>query len=227
MSTNGHETRQPLPPVAIEPLDLRAAAATLPQLQGLLNGAYHDSHMYQDLMEDVEQAPEPFRLFVARAGEQPDTALGTAVVESKVHRAFSYLGLPPVHIKRFTVARAVRSMGIGKQLLDEARTYGFEELDLEALFVESNEIGALSMYGREGALYSLESIGEYWRRNTLEEALTYFAADITDPRRRSERYPNGEGIRFVFTKDAEAARFFHDHGYVSKDEIVKLSGITS
>jgi ribosomal protein S18 acetylase RimI-like enzyme len=216
-----YETHQTPPqPVTIERLGLSEAAAVLPQLQDLFDGAYHDSHMSSDLAEDIEAKPEVFYLFLARTDDHPDTIAGVAVVESKVHPAFDYLGFPPIHLKRFTVGQAVRSMGIGKRLLDEVKGYSFEEQSLKALFVESNEIGAISMYGREGALYSLDSIQEYWRRNTPEQALTYFAMDITDPRRRGERYPNGEGIRFVYSRNEETTRFFRDHGYISKDELL-------
>jgi ribosomal protein S18 acetylase RimI-like enzyme len=222
-----HETHQTPPqPLTIERLGLGEASAVLPQLKGLLAGAYHDSHMSSDLAEDIEAKPEVFQLFLARTDDQPDTVAGVAVVESKVHPAFDYLGFPPIHLKRFTVAQAVRSMRIGKRLLDEVKGYSFEEQSLKALFVESNEIGAISMYGREGALYSLDSIQEYWRRNTPEQALAYFAMDITDPRRRGERYPNGEGIRFVFTGDETTTQFFQEHGHISKEEILRRTGIT-
>ena len=205
-------------PATIEQLDVVEAAAILPELQNLLDGSYHDSHMYRDLAEDVAQAPNPFQLFLARSSE----VVGVAVVESKVHPAFNYLEFPPVHVKRFTVAEAVRGMGIGKQLLDASKHYCFEELGLQALFGESNEKGAISMYGREGALYSKDATREYWRRNTPEESLTYFAMDITDPLRRGERYPNGEGIRFVFCKDDETTQLFRALGHISKPELLSL-----
>jgi ribosomal protein S18 acetylase RimI-like enzyme len=227
MPSSAHEARQTPPqPVQIECIGLGEAAAVLPQLQDLFDGAYHDSHMSSDLAEDIEAKPEGFQLFVARTDDQLDTVVGAAVVESKIHPAFNYLDFPPVHVKRFTVSEAIRGMGIGKQLLDETKRYGFEEQGLKALFVESNEIGAISMYGREGALYSLDSIQEYWRRNTPEQALAYFAMDITDPRRRGERYPNGEGIRFVFARDEATTQFFQEHGHISKEEVLRRTGIT-
>jgi ribosomal protein S18 acetylase RimI-like enzyme len=220
----GNSPRQAVSPsFVIERLDIEATANILPQLQDLLDGAYSDSHMYQDLVEDVQQAPDPFQLFVVRADTHPDEVIGTAVVESKVHPAFNYLGLPSVHLKRFTVAESIRGMGIGKRLLDESKRYAFEELGLSAMFVESNEIGAISMYGREGALYSREAIDEYYRRNTPNQALYLFALAISDPLRRTERYPNGEGIRFVFTGDEQTTQFFRDHGYISKKSLVELS----
>jgi ribosomal protein S18 acetylase RimI-like enzyme len=216
-----HETHQtPAQPVTIERLGLSEVSTAMASLKGLLDGAYYDSHMYRDLAEDIEQEPRLFQLFLARTDDQPDTVVGAAVVESKVHPVFNYLGFPPIHVKRFTVSEAVRGMGVGKQLLDEVKSYGFEEQGLKAMFVESNEKGAISMYGREGALYSLDSIREYWPRNTFEQAVTYFALDITDPMRRGERYQTGEGIRFVFARDEATTQFLQEHGHISKDEVL-------
>lgn len=208
------------PHIHVERLALGDTVSVLPNLQVILDGAYHDSHMYQDLAEDLSQEPDPFQLFLARSGDQKDTVMGVAVVESKIHPAFDYLDFPPIHVKRFTVAEAARGKRIGKLLLDDAKRYGFEDLGLSAIFGESNEIGALSMYGREGALYSSEAISEYWRRNTPEQGMSYFAMDLSDPKRRGERYPSGEGIRFVFAGDKQTAQFFREHGYVSKDEVL-------
>lgn len=209
--------------VTITAYGLDEATAILPKLQTLLEGAYYDSHMFRDLSEDVRHAPDPFQLFLARLDDSVQP-VGIVVVEAKVHPAFDYLGFPPVHFKRFTVAQAARGHGIGKQLLDAGKRYCFEELGLQVAFGESNEIGALSLYGREGALYDLESIRDYWRRNASDQALQYFALDITDPQRRGERYPHGNGIRFIFAKDTQTAQFFHRHGYISKSELLtKLS----
>lgn len=222
MSASSPRPQAPPQPIAIERFGLEEAPTALPELQTLLDGAYHNSHMYKDLAGDLDQAPEPFQLFIARTVDQDEVAVGVAVVEAKVHEAFDYLDLPPVHLKRFTVARALRGMGIGQRLLDECKRYAFGEVGLQGLFVESNEIGAIAMYGREGALYSRESIYEYYRRNKPGHALAYFNMAITDPIRRHERYPNGEGIRFAFARDEEAAQFLRAHGYISKDDLPDL-----
>jgi ribosomal protein S18 acetylase RimI-like enzyme len=209
------------PQVSIEGLGLEDASVVLPQLRPLLDNAYHNSHMYDDLKEDISEAPDPFRLFLASTSgaEEERTAVGSAVVERKVHTAFDYLGLAPIHIKRFTVLDAFRSMRIGKQLIDACKDFGFKEEGFSAMFVESNEIGALSMYGREGALYSREAIEEYYRRNTPGDALCLFGQALNDRSRRHERYPNGEGIRFVFAKNDETADFFRSNGYVALEEL--------
>lgn len=210
-----------LPPIAIERFGVNEANSMMPQLKAVLDGAYHNAHMYRDLTDDIEGGPEPFQLFVARTNDQEAEAVGAAVVEAKVHEAFDYLDLQPVHLKRFAVLETFRSMGIGKRLVEASKRYSFGKLGLSALFVESNEIGAIAMYGREGALYDSESIHEYYRRNTPEQALAYFNMAITDPQRRGERYPNGEGIRFVFARDEDTSQFFREHGYISRDELAK------
>lgn len=209
---------QPTAQVEIDKLNASEVSKVLPELKQLLEGAYHNSHMYRDVQQDIKSNPEVFQMFLAKVEKKP---VGVAVVESKVHEAFDYMGYAPIHIKRFTVDSNSRGSGIGRKLLDKAKEYAFGELGLEVLFGESNEIGALSMYGREGALYSTEAIREYWRRNTPEQGLAYFAADLSDPIRRGERYPNGQGLRFVFAVSKNIEAQFIRKGYVSKREILK------
>lgn len=214
--------------ITVECLDVGQAGDILHEMEPLLTSAYHSSHMYHDLAEDIARSPDPFRLFLARLDEDDVGAMpiGSAVVERKTHSTFNYEGLLPVHVKRFTVLEAFRGMGIGKRLLDECKSYAFEQAGLSALFVESNEIGALSMYGREGALYSRAAIAEYYRRNSPDQALRFFSQAINDPSRRAERYPNGEGIRFVFAKDEQMTERLLEMGYVSKVALSQLSDLS-
>lgn len=211
--------------LVIEELDTQAATDTLNELQGLLDGAYHNSHMFRDLAEDLEERPDPFRLFLATVETRP---VGVAVVERKFHQNYDYLGLSPVHVKRFTVANSMRGLGIGRRLLDVSKTYAFDELGLDVLFGESNEYGALALYGREGAYYRRETIEKYLRRNDpAAQALLYFALDISDSRFRERRYPNGDGIHFAFPADETAARFLKGGGFISQAEVLSTIDQTS
>ena len=204
--------------VVINELDLEAAQGVLPDLREILVGAYFDSHMFRDLAEDLETAPDPFRLFLASAQDQP---IGVSVVEKKEHEDYEYFDNPPVHIKRFTVASIARGLGVGKSLLDASKRYAFDELQLSLLFGESNEYGALALYGREGAYYRKESVERYNRRNNPFEALQYFAIDISDPRLRGRRYANGGGIHFAFPADEPTQRLVERHGFISQEDILK------
>ena len=208
-------------PVVIEELDVRGARSRLPELREILEGAYYDSHMYRDLTEDLESAPDPFRLFLAVSDGQP---IGVAIVERKQHDDYEYLGFPPVHIKRFTVVSSARGMGVGKTLLDASKAYAFEELGLNILFGESNEYGALALYGREGAYYRRAAVERYNRRNDSAQALKYFAIDISDPRLRGRRYPSGDGIHFAFPADGTTRRVLESSGFISQADILAVLG---
>lgn len=189
------------------------------ELEKLYADSYHRSHMYADLLDDVRRRPRVFRLFVAR--DAHGAVVGARVIETKHHPHFDYLGLLPVHGKRFSVAPRLRGQGVGKHLLDAGKEYVFGNLGLTAIFGESNEIGALAMHGREGALYLAQSIVASFRRNTREQALAIFAEYLENSRLRELRFPVGDGVHFVACKDDETARLFREHGYVSKAELSK------
>jgi GNAT superfamily N-acetyltransferase len=193
---------------------------TLDELTIPFTQAYHNGHMHQDLVEDLKQRPEPFQLFIARLTGSTNTLAGVSVVESKPHDFIDYLGFEPVHVKRFTVLPEFRRMGIGKQLLDASKRYCLDELGFPAMFGESNEVGALSLYGREGALYQVDSIKNTLRRTTAEQNVGFFVMFVTDPAFRDFRYPIGAGIQFVYPQDEETAEFFRAHGYASAEELL-------
>lgn len=190
----------------------------LPELQQVFSKAYYNGHMYEDFVADLADKPDVFQAFLAT---QEGKIVGVAVVETKPHPFIDYRGFPPVHLKRFTVLPEHRGKGIGKRLLDEAKGFAFNEAGLEVLFGESNEVGALSFYGREGALYLTEVIKSYSRRNSPQENLIFFREFLTNPVFRSYRFPEGNGIQFVFCKSDETARLFRDNGFASKDELLK------
>lgn len=212
-----------LPPVQLERLDLNDIhSGVLAELKDLYAHAYHDTHMFKDLVEDMTKQPEVFQLFLARLPDQSNQLVGARAVESKCHPFIDYLGFKPMHGKRFSVLPGFRSQGIGKQLVDAGKHYCFEELGLQAIFGESNELGALAMYGREGAMYQLDSIKGALSRNTPEQNIEFFREFINNPKLRGLRYPVGEGIQFVYPRDETIVEFFREHGYVLMTELINI-----
>jgi ribosomal protein S18 acetylase RimI-like enzyme len=191
----------------------------LPSLKELFADAFFNGHMYDSLLADIARKPDPFAVFLAY---DQDDIVGCVVLEQRVHDGVDYHDLFPVHLQRFAVAPSHRSQGIGKQLLDTAKTYAFQELGLDALFCKSNEAGAMSFYGREGALFKRSSIEEYSHRNTPEENLVFFREFLTQPIFRTYRYPAGHGILFVFSSD-EKTPFFEQRGYYTKEKLFALT----
>lgn len=189
----------------------------LSELQKVFSKSYHNGHMYEDFLNDIKESPEIFQLFLAY---QNDRITGVSVIETKPHKFIEYFNFPPVHIKRFTVLPEYRSQGIGKLLLDEAKKYSFEEQKLPIIFGESNELGALSFYGREGALYSRTVIEQYSRRNSPEENITFFKEFISNPTFRKYRYPEGNGILFVFCNSDKEKDFFESKSFISKNKLL-------
>lgn len=186
-------------------------------MKKVFDAAYHNSHMYRDFREDVGTGPEIFRLFLAKDGLG---TIGIAVVETKRHAAIEYYDYPSVHLKRFTVLPEYRGRGIGKMLIDAVKSYAFNEEKLSVVFGESNEAGALSFYGREGAFYSTDAIRSYSRRNTPDDNLRFFAEFISNPFFRRYRYPEGGGIPFVFCATESQRSEFEYRGYVSKEALL-------
>jgi len=188
----------------------------LADLERLYSRAFHSSRMHERLLEDMGAAPEIFRIFVAREAGERRGLLGARVIESKVHPEFDYRGHLPVHGKRFCVSPAARGRGIGKSLIEAGKRYCFAELGLGALFGESNEIGAVALHGREGALYSVASIEECSRRNSPAENVEFFREFLRNPTFRRYRLPDGRGVRFVYCGDARTTASFTGAGYVSQ-----------
>lgn len=198
------------------------SAETLKQLRELYAGAYYDSHMYESLIADIEQKPAVFHLFIARLPGQ-SAIVGAIVIESKAHPSIDYRGFAPVHSKRFCVQPLLRGKGTGKLLLAESRRYCFEELGLKVIFGISNELGALALHGREGALYSLKSIESYSPRNSAGENVGFFRELLTSPGFRGYRIPIGEGVQIIYCRDAETTALFEGHGYVSREQLLALA----
>jgi GNAT superfamily N-acetyltransferase len=201
--------------VRIESLGLAdITESLLSGMKKVFDAAYHASHMYRDFREDVGAHSTVFRLFLAKDGSE---IIGIAVVETKRHAGIEYYGYPSVHLKRFTVLPEYRGNGIGKMLIDAVKAYAFTEENLSVIFGESNEAGALSFYGREGALYSTDAIGSYSRRNAPDDNLRFFTEFISNPFFRRYRYPEGGGIPFVFCATEKQRSEFEGRGYVLKE----------
>jgi len=189
----------------------------LVELKAVFSHAYHNGHMYEDFLKDLTENPEVFQTFLAR---QDDRLIGVMVIESKPHSFINYHQFPPIHLKRFTVLPQFRRRGVGKGLLDDAKGYAFDESGIKVIFGESNEAGALSFYGREDALFSVDVIKNYSKRNTPEENLSFFREFISNPKFAAYRFPEGDGIQFVFCKSEDETKFFRQHGFVSKQELI-------
>lgn len=195
----------------------------LAELEELYARSYRNCHMYQDLIEDIERAPEVFKLFVMCDRAADGRIVGARVIESLRHPFVDYLGFPPVHGKRFSVAPERRGQGIGAQIVAASNTYVFDELALPTIFGESNEIGALALHGREGALYLTDTVVEHFPRNTGEQALAIFAEFIENPRLRELRLPSGRGVQYAYCRDEHVTRTFQKHRYVTKDELLQAA----
>lgn len=192
----------------------------LDELKDLFELAYHNAHMHPDLIADIERRPEIFQLFLAHADGR---IVGVRAVETKQYDSIDYLGFTPVHGKRFTVHPDYRSRGIGRRIVEAGKRYCFEELDLQALFGQSGEAGALAMYGREGAMYQLASVQGQTHKWTPDQHLLYFKEFLTNPifRKSGYRFPTTTDISFVYPRDIETARVFRENGYVSLPELVE------
>jgi GNAT superfamily N-acetyltransferase len=192
----------------------------LAQLEPLYSLAYERSRMYVRLVEDLAERPKVFRLFVARTRDETHPIVGARVVESKRHPRFKYHSFAPVHGKRFCVDPKFRGQGIGRRLIAICNRLVFADLQLEALFGESKELGALSMHGREGALYSLDSIRTYSKRNSHAENLAFFATLLADPRFRSYRLPTARSIHFAYCRDPSVVGMLERHQYISRTALL-------
>jgi GNAT superfamily N-acetyltransferase len=196
----------------------------LGELEALYAHSYHNSHMYERFVEDWALQPEVFRLFLVRDEAAEGRVVGARVIESKHHTFVDYLGFPPIHGKRFCVAPEQRGQRIGQHIVAACNSYVFEELHLLVIFGESNEVGALAMHGREGALYLADSIVRHFPRNDRESAIRCFAEYLRNRRLRELRLPVGDGVQFVYCRDKSTTRIFREHGYLTKNELLAKSG---
>jgi GNAT superfamily N-acetyltransferase len=187
----------------------------LTQLEELYVSSYYNSHMYERLLVDLNEQPEIFRLFMIRDGEAGERVVGARVIQSKPHPFVDYHGYPPIHGKRFSVAPEQRGSGLGRRIVKACNAYVFEELGESVLFGESNEIGALAMHGREGALLLADSIVRHFPRNASEDALAFFAEYVAGRPFRGLRLPVGDGVQFVYCRDEATETMFNTYGYIS------------
>lgn len=207
--------------IEVEQLSLgEVSTEILRQLERLYADAYRGSRMYRSLLEDIEEEPRIFKLFLARRSGYPDEVAGARVIELKPHSFIEYRGYEPLHGKRFCVSPPLRGAGIGRALIAEGSRYSFQELKARAIFGESNEIGALALAGREGALFLVESIEDRSARNFPSENAEFFKELVLNPKFRSYRFPVGDGVQFAYCGDADTAADFRAHGYRSMRELL-------
>jgi hypothetical protein len=76
------------------------------------------------------------------------------------------------------------------------------------------------MHGREGALYLLNSIEQMSNRNSPDENLMFFKEFLTNPRFRAYRLPAGDGIQFIYCRDAETTALFEGCGYLCRSKLL-------
>lgn len=199
------------------------AGEVLVELKSLFACAYHNSRMYERLIADVAERPAVFRLFVLRDRVERDRVVGARAIQLTQHEFVDYRGFAPIHGKRFCVDLAYRQQGLRRRLLAASNNYVFDELDEPVLFGESNEVGALAMHGRAGALIHVESIVEHFRRNTRDQGLAYFAEFLANPTFRGLRLPTLNGVQFVYCRDKPIAASFLGTGYAAADQIALVS----
>jgi GNAT superfamily N-acetyltransferase len=182
--------------------------ALLGDLERLYSLAFFNSHMFERLLEDLREEPDVFQLFLAKGSAGAGEILGARVIELKPHGEFDYRGHLPFHGKRFCISPSARGLGLGRSMIEAGKAFCFEELGAKAIFGESNEVAALDLHGRAGALLSRASIETLSSRNSPSENLEFFREFLTNPKFRHFRFPVGSGVRFVYCKDAATAGEF-------------------
>ncbi len=184
----------------------------LKDLKKVFDTAYFDSHMYVNFLEDLKEKHKYLQVFLAYDDEK---IIWVVVLEDKIHKWIDYENFPPVHLKRFAVDEKYRWKWIWKKLLDVAQNYAFNHYWLSVIFWESNEIWWIRFYLWQWALFNQEIIETYLRRNSKRENLFLFKEFITNKNLGVFRYPEGNGLLFVFVKNAEIKndfekRWFYD-----------------
>lgn len=192
----------------------------LAQLAVLFAGAYHNSHMHERLLADLIEPPEVFWMFLVRDLEDDGLVVGARAIQSMRHEFVDYLGFAPLHGKRFCVHPALRGLGLGQRIVAASNGVAFGDVGAAAVFGESNEVGAIAMHGRCGALIHVQSVVEHFPRNTSADARAYFAEFVTNPKLRGLRLPTGDGVQFAYCRDERVTSRFAEAGYVPAAEIL-------
>lgn len=206
--------------IIIKALDLSDLSwELLKEIEKLLEQAFHESHMYISFMEDIKKSHEYFKVFMAFDDKIP---VGIVVLEDKVHKNVEYYSYPPVHLKRFTVHPDYRSYWIWKMLIDNLKNYAFGEYGLSVIFWQSNEAGAIWFYLREWALFSLDIIGKYSRRNSYEENISFFKEFITNKKFKKYRYPEWNWLNFIYVQNDEFGKEFWQKTFKNQNDIFSI-----
>jgi len=194
------------------------------ELKVLFEESYVDSKMYVSFLTDIEESHKYFQVFLAYDEHK---IIWIGVLEDKLHKNIEYYWNAPVHVKRFMVEPIYRSRGIWKLLLDAMKEYAKEIFQLSVIFWESNEIGAMAFYLREGALFHIPTIKSYSQRNDPEDNLNFFKEFITNKNFRTYRYPVWKGIPFVYILDESIKHIFIKNGFMPRDLIFNIFDLTA
>ncbi len=200
----------------------------LAELKTLYSYGYHGCNMHADLSEDLalfrsrpdSAEADVFRLLLVREDTTTGRIVGARAIELRDLPRSDYLDHPPLYGKRFTVLPGFRGHGIGRQLVAEGKRYAFDERGFDIIFGSSGELGALSMYGREGAMYHAGTIDNLSDQNNAQQNREFFAIFVTDPRFRALRTPNARDVRFAYGKDEATRDFLRANGHISRDELL-------
>lgn len=216
------------PRTTLQRLTLEQVTPTvLDELEPMYARAYRDCRMHEEFSGDVARfrgrpgsvEADLFRFFIVREADS-GRIVGARAIELLDYSASDHAGFAPVYGKRFSVLPEFRGRGVGAQLVAEGKKYCFDERDIEAIFGSSGELGALSMYGRNGAMYHLGSIEQHSEQNTPEQNRFFFAKYITDPAFRPLRTPSKRDVRFAYPRDESVAAHLREHGYLFRDEFL-------
>lgn len=230
-------------PVTVELLGLNDLdGATMDGLAELYPRAYHNSKMYSDLQADIERQPEIFMLTVAREGTAPEaeTSATGRIIGARLIRDIphddteDHFGYPAVHGSRFCVDPSVRGFGIGGTILQAGNRHCFEEMGYPVVFGGSNEVGAMHMYAKNGAMFHQPSIEAYGsNRNDPEVSLRAFATFITSKTLYGYRMTGGQHIRYAYpdspgtAAELERLRFYPIRRILAHAGLAHLLGQTN
>lgn len=209
---------------------------TMCELAELYPRAYHNSEMYVDLLKDIARDPKVFMLTIAREnyapGTGPDEAAAGPIIGARLIRDTppdddeDHFGYPAVHGSRFCVDPESRGLGVGSAILQAGNRHCFDELKIPVVFGSSNEVGAMRMYGHNGAMFHEPSIEAYGSdRNSPEVSLRAFATLVTSRSLYGYRMTGGQHIRYAYAGDNGTAEDLERLRFYPIEHIIARAGL--